>query len=727
MTFNIRIAAFAMSVLVLTLLPVQAAPRSSSGVLDSKFTYPQAETGDTADLYNGVSVRDPFRWLEDTDSPKTHDWVLQENALTRSYLDKVPARKAIESRLTELWNYERCGVPFKEGGRLFFTKNNGLQNQNVLYVQDTAKATPRVLLDPNKLSKDGTVALAQYDTTTDGKLMAYGLSSSGSDWEDWHVKDVATGKDLSDQLKWLKNASVAWTGDGTGFYYPRFDEPKSGKVLQEANYFQKVFFHKVGTPQSEDKLVYERKDQKEWGFSPVVTDDGKYLIVIVEHGTSPKNGILLQDLTDPSSKLVELFAPGVATYSPVGNEGGTFWFLSDENAPKGKLITVQTKFSNDAVDGIRSDLIKSGDDTLEQVSFINGKFICKYMRKACSAVQVYDKSGSLQQQIDLPGLGTADGFNGRQNDNETYFSYSSFTTPQTVYHLNLTNNAQNVFFKPHCKFNPDDYTTEQIIYRSKDGTEAPMFVSYKKGINLDGSNPTYLYGYGGFKISILPTFSSSNLLWMERGGVYAVATLRGGGEFGETWHQAGMKLNKQKVFDDFIGAAETLIARGYTKSAKLAIGGGSNGGLLVGACITQKPTLYGAAVAAVGVMDMLRFNKFTVGWEWEQEYGSPQNADEFKVLYGYSPLHNIKKGICYPATLITTADHDDRVVPGHSFKFAAALQAAQACDKPALIRIDSKAGHGHGKSTKKLIDEATDKWTFLTKELNVTDRQGSRD
>lgn len=726
MTTHVRMAVCALSLLLFAVLPAHSAVSNPGDTKISKLEYPPAKVGDTVDSYNGVDVRDPYRWLEDVDSPETHDWVVKENALTRAFLDKVPARRAIENRLTELWNYERSTVPFRDGGRLFYTKNNGLQNQNVLYVQDAPKAVARVLLDPNKLSKDGTVALAQYDTTVDGKLMAYGLSSSGSDWEDWHVKDVATGKDLSDQLKWLKNAGVAWKADGSGFYYPRFDEPKSGKELQEANYYQKLFFHKIGTPQSDDKLIYERKDQKELGFYPVVSDDGRYLIVVVEHGTSPKNGILLQDLADSSSKLAELFPPGIASYNAVGNDGGTFYFLSDENAPKGKLIAVQTKFSHDGVSGTKSDLIKSNDDTLEQVTYINSKFICKYMRKACSAVQIYDKNGSQQQQIELPGLGTAEGFSGRQTDNETYFSYSSFATPSTVYRLNLTDNSQSVFFKPHCKFNPDNYTTEQITCRSKDGTEVPMFISYKKGIELNGSNPTYLYGYGGFKISIMPTFSSSNLLWMERGGIYAVATLRGGGEFGESWHEAGMKLSKQKVFDDFIAAAETLIAKRYTRTDKLSIGGGSNGGLLVGACITQRPELYGAAVPAVGVMDMLRFNKFTVGWEWQQEYGSPQNAEEFKALYAYSPLHNIKKGTCYPATLITTADHDDRVVPGHSFKFAAAIQAAQGCDKPTLIRIDAKAGHGHGKSTKKLIDEATDKWTFLTKTLSVGDRQAER-
>ncbi|HEY9772983.1 MAG TPA: prolyl oligopeptidase family serine peptidase [Planktothrix sp.] len=681
--------------------------------------YPVAEKGATVDNYSGVSVADPYRWLEDTNSEKTHAWVEEENTVTRAYLDSIPERGDIAKRLRELWNYERCGVPSKFGKNLFYSKNDGLQNQNVLYVKDLARQNARVLLDPNTLSKDGTVALSTYNSTDDGTLIAYGLSASGSDWEDWYVKDVSTGKDLSDHLKWLKNAEVAWSADKSGFYYPRYDEPKQGSELQQANYYQKLFFHKIGTAQSDDKLIYERRDDKELEFAPTVTDDGNYLVVGVYHGTSPKNGILIENLKDPASKLMELFAPGKAMYSLVGNDGAKFYFLTDEGAPHARVISMDTKVADGKISGDENVIVKDHDDTIEQVSYLDGKLICRYLKDACNTVAIYDVNGKFDRMLDLPGLGAADGFTGRQSDTDTYYSYTSFNTPAVIYHIDLNNKKQDEFFKPTFKFNSDDYVTDQIFCKSKDGTTVPVFVSHKKGIALDGKNPTYLYGYGGFKISLLPFYSPSNLLWMERGGVFAVATLRGGGEYGESWHQSGMKLNKQKVFDDFIGAAQCLIDKKYTCSEKLSIGGGSNGGLLVGACITERPDLYRAAVAQVGVMDMLRFNKFTVGWEWVQEYGSPENADEFKALYAYSPLHNIKSGVCYPCTLITTADHDDRVVPGHSFKFTAAMQAVQKCDNPVLIRVDVKAGHGHGKSTEKLIDEATDKWAFLTKTLGT--------
>jgi prolyl oligopeptidase len=696
--------------------PGQASVAAPAG--DAAATaYPETEKGDTVDNYNGVSIADPYRWLEDTYAPKTLDWVKRENAVTNAYLEKIPARKSIKTRLTELWNFERCNVPSKRGERLFYTKNDGLQNQNVLYVQDSKSAQPRVLLDPNQLSKDGTVDLAGYSITDDGNLMAYGLASSGSDWQDWRVKDVTTGKDMPDLLKWLKNAEAAWTHDGKGFYYSRYDEPAPGTEMQAANYFQKLFFHKLGTAQSEDKLIYERKDNKELEFGPIVTDDGRYLVVVVDQGTSPKNGILIQDLSDSASKLVEVFPQGKAMHDPVGNDGSKFFFLTDEKGARGRVVAIDLKSGTS--DAAPQEIIKESPDTLEQATIVDNKLICRYLKDACAAVKIYSLKGELDRQVELPGLGAVTGFTGRQDDKDTYYSYTSFTTPATVFHMNLADGSQDVFFKPNCKFNPDDYTTEQIFFHSKDGTKVPMFISHKKGIKLDGSNPTYLYGYGGFKISLVPFFAASNLFWMEMGGVYALSTLRGGGEYGEEWHVAGMKHNKQKVFDDFIGAAETLIDRKYTSRQKLAIGGGSNGGLLVGACLTQRPDLYGATVPQVGVMDMLRFNKFTVGWGWTQEYGSPEDKEDFKALYKYSPLHNIKKGTCYPPTLITTADHDDRVVPGHSFKFAATLQAAQGCSKPILIRIDTKAGHGHGKSTEKLIDEASDKWAFLVDQLHM--------
>jgi prolyl oligopeptidase len=716
-------------------LIISALMLSSSASGATEIKYPPTDKGDVVDDYNNVKVADPYRWLEDANSDKTAAWVKSENAVTSAFLSKISDRPTIKARLKALWNYERCGVPIKKNSRLFYSKNDGLQNQNVLYVQNASdkNAKGAVLLDPNKLSKDGTVDLANYEITDDGRLMAYGLSSAGSDWQIWHVKDVTKNADLSDEIKFVKNGSVAFLKDGTGFYYSRYDEPAAGQELQAANYFQKLFFHKIGDAQAKDRLIYERKDQKEWEFSPTVTDDGRYLIVQIDHGTSPKNGLLIQDLQDSKSSLKEVVPVGRSMFSFVGQKNEQFWFLIDEDAPRGRIVETSWAAVSSAGGSIAKDklkeVVKESTDTLEGVATVNNSFVCSYMQDAHSSVTIHDLTGKLLTKLALPGFGTVSGFAGKLDDNDTYYSYTSFNTPAKIYHLDLKAlvdkkeaESQEVFFAPHTDFNSDDFVTEQIFFASKDGTKLPMFVSYKRGLKLDGKNPTYLYGYGGFKIPLLPTFSPSNLFWMESGGVYAMPALRGGGEYGEAWHEAGMKAKKQNVFDDFIAAAEALVARKYTCKEKLSIGGGSNGGLLVGACMTQRPELYQAAIPAVGVMDMLRFNKFTVGWGWTQEYGSPEDAEDFKSLIKYSPLHNIKKGVCYPATMVTTADHDDRVVPGHSFKFAAALQAAQStehCNNPVLIRIDTKAGHGHGKSTEKVIDEATDKWAFLFEELGV--------
>ncbi|MGH9547921.1 MAG: prolyl oligopeptidase family serine peptidase, partial [Terriglobales bacterium] len=492
--------------------------------------------------------------------------------------------------------------------------------------------------------------------------------------------------------------------------------PRAGHELHEANYYEKVFFHKLGDAQSRDKLVYERKDEKEWGFAPVITDDGRFLVIYISVGTSHKNGLLIQDLKDAAGRLTLFLKPGTTMMAPIANEGTTFWMLTDDNAPRSRIVTVDLA---KGLDVERKEIVKEADDALQSASLINNRLICLYLKHARSSVKIFSPQGQFVKELELPGLGTAAGFNGRQTDRDTYYSYASFNAPSVVRHLNLADFSQETFFAPKTSFNPDDYTTDQIFYNSKDGTKLPMFVCYKKGTQLNGNNPTYLYGYGGFRISLAPFYSPSNMMWMERGGIFAMPNLRGGSEYGEAWHEAGMKHNKQKVFDDFISAAETLIAKKYTSTKKLAIGGASNGGLLVGACLTQRPDLYGAAVPAVGVMDMLRFHKFTVGWEWTQEYGTPDDPEDFKTLFAYSPLHNIKKGVCYPPTLITTADHDDRVVPGHSFKFAATLQEAQGCPNPILIRIETKAGHGAGKSTTKQIEETADKWTFLSRVLNM--------
>jgi len=682
----------------------------------ARLHYPATRATNQVDVYHGVSVPDPYRWLEDDNSPETKAWVEAQNKVTFDYLAKIPQRDPIKQRLTKLWNYERYGVPFKEGSRYFYSKNDGLQNQSVLYTLPTLAAEPRVLLDPNKLSVDGTVALAGLSISDDGNLMAYGLSGSGSDWQEWKVRDVRTGQDLSDHLQWVKFSGASWTKDGRGFYYSRYDEPTEAEKLTRVNYFHKLYYHRIGTPQSEDQLVYQRPDHKDWGFGGDVTDDGRYLIITVSQGTAPQTRVFYRDLTKPDDAVVELLNEFDALYDFVDNDGPVFWFRTDLNAPRGRLIAIDTSKPERAN---WHELIPQSAETLTSVNALNNSFVCSYLKDAHSQVKVFSLAGQPLYEVALPGIGSVGGFNGKRQDRETFFSYTSYTMPGTVYRYDLTQRTSEVFRAPKVDFNPANYETKQVFYPSKDGTRVPMFITHKRGLKLDGRNPTLLYGYGGFNISITPGFSVANLVWMEMGGVYAVPNLRGGGEYGEDWHQAGMKLRKQNVFDDFIAAAEWLIANKYTSARKLAISGGSNGGLLVGACETQRPDLFGACLPAVGVMDMLRFNKFTIGWAWTSDYGSPENPDEFAALRTYSPLHNIRPGINYPATMITTGDHDDRVVPAHSFKFAAALQAAQAGPAPTLIRIETKAGHGAGKPTAKIIEEASDKLAFLVKNLGM--------
>lgn len=681
-----------------------------------RLTYPPSPKSDRVDNYHGTQVPDPYRPLEDPDSQETKAWVEAQNKVTFAYLNEIPAREKIKQRLTKLWNYEKYSIPFKEGDRYFYFKNDGLQNQSVLYTLKTLDAEPKVLLDPNKLSEDGTIALSGVAVSEDGKLLAYGLSTSGSDWQEWKVRDVETGKDLEDHLKWIKFSGASWTHDGKGFFYSRYDEPKEKTKLEDVNYYQKLYYHRLGTPQSQDTLIYHRQDHKEWGFNGGVTEDGRYLIISVWLGTDPKNLVFYKDLTKPNAEVVELISEFEADYSFIDNNDSVFYFRTDLAAPRGRVIAIDTK--NPAREH-RRQIIKQAAETLESVGILNNQFVADYLKDARSQIKIFDLNGKLVREVELPGIGSAGGFNGKRSDTETFYSFTSFTTPGTIYRYNMVSGKSQVFRLPKVDFNPADYETKQVFYRSKDGTQVPIFITHKKGIKLDGNNPTYLYGYGGFSISLTPFFSVSNLVWMEMGGVTAIANIRGGGEYGEEWHQAGMKQKKQNVFDDFIGAAQWLIDNGYTKRAKLAIGGGSNGGLLVGASITQRPDLFGAALPDVGVMDMLRFHKFTIGWAWTSEYGSPDNPEEFKALYAYSPLHHLKAGTAYPATMITTADHDDRVVPAHSFKFAATLQAAHAGDAPVLIRIETKAGHGAGKPTTKIIEEAADKWAFLVRTLDV--------
>jgi prolyl oligopeptidase len=684
--------------------------------MKQKFVYPQAKKVDQVDDYHGTKVTDPYRWLEDPDSAESRAWIEAQNKLTFSFLDQIPERARLKERLTKLWNYERYGIPLKEGGQYFFEKNDGLQNQNVLYVASLLNEQGRVLLDPNTLAADGTIALSGYAISHDGKYLAYGLAASGSDWNEWKVREVATGKDLSDHLKWVKFSGAAWTKDGQGFFYSRYDEPNEKTKLEDVNYFQKLYYHRLGTPQSADLLVYERKDQKEWGFAGDVSEDGRYLLISVWQGTDPRNRFFFKDLRQPDAKVVELITELEAAYNFIGNDGATFYFRTDLNAPRGRLIAIDT--ANPAKANWR-ELIPQAAEALESVTLVGEHFIASYLKDARTQVKVFSLQGKLVREVQLPGIGTAVGFGGKRKDSETFFAFTSFTTPTTIYRYDVKTGQNTIHRQPKVDFKPSDYETKQVFYTSRDGTRVPMFITHKKGSKLDGQNPTLLYGYGGFNVSLTPAFSLKNLVWMELGGIYAQPNLRGGAEYGEEWHLAGTKAKKQNVFDDFIAAAEWLITNKYTSTPKLAIHGGSNGGLLVGACMTQRPELFGAALPAVGVLDMLRFHKFTIGWAWTSDYGSPDNLEDFKALYAYSPLHNLKPGTKYPPTLITTADHDDRVVPAHSFKFAAALQAAQGGDAPVFIRIETKAGHGAGKPTAKLIEEIADQWGFLVKVLNI--------
>ncbi|WP_414412316.1 prolyl oligopeptidase family serine peptidase [Synechococcus sp. O70.1] len=677
--------------------------------------YPPSHPDPTVvDIYHGQPVPDPYRWLEDLDSERTRAWVEAQNRLTFDYLQRIPARQRLLERLRQLWNYEKYSQPFKEGGRYFYFKNDGLQNQSVLYTQESLEAEARVLLDPNTLSEDGTVALSGIAISRDGRYLAYGLSRSGSDWQEWKVRDIATGEDLPDHLRWIKFSGASWTPDGQGFFYSRYDEPPPGREYESANYFQKLYYHRLGTPQSEDLLVYHRPDQKEWGFAGGVTEDGNYLIISVWRGTDPKNLLFYKDLRDPNLPVVELIREFEADYSFVGNDGSRFWLLTDLDAPRRRLVAIDLDNP-----GQVQEVIPEAEETLQGVSLINNQFVAFYLKDAHTQIKTFALDGTYLGEIPLPGLGSASGFGGKRYDTETFYTFTSFTTPPTIYRYDFTTGRSTLFRQPQVDFDPQAYEVQQVFYPSKDGTRIPMFLVHRRGLARTGDHPTLLYGYGGFGISLTPSFSVGLVAWLEMGGVYAQPNLRGGGEYGEAWHQAGTKLNKQKVFDDFIAAAEWLVANGYTNPSKLAISGGSNGGLLVGACLTQRPDLFAAALPAVGVFDMLRFHKFTIGWAWISEYGSPEDPEEFKALYAYSPLHNLKPGTAYPATLITTADHDDRVVPAHSFKFAAALQAAQGGSQPILIRIDTKAGHGAGKPTTKLIEETADRWAFLVEVLGI--------
>ena len=704
----------------ITGMAVAVAATADTSRKPKRMSYPVTKTVDHVDTYHGVAVKDPYRWLEDANSPETVAWVEAENKVTFDYLQQIPGRDRINKRLTTLWNYERFGVPFKEGGRYFYNRNTGLQNQSVLLTADTLSAEARVLIDPNTLSKDGTVAMAGMSVSEDGKRIAYATADAGSDWQVWHVRDIETGKDTDDVLKWAKFTGAAWSKDNTGFYYSRYDEPKEGTALQGANYYQKVYYHTVGTLQSDDKLIYKRDDQKEWGFGAGETEDGKYLILYVSQGTEKNNRVYYRDLAKGmDSPVVELLNKLDASYGLIGNDGAVFYFQTDKNAPRSRVIAIDTAKPDEAN---WREIIPQSADTLQGVSLFGNEFIASYLKDARTVVRRFDLNGKSLGEISLPGIGSAGGFGGRRDATETFYSFTGYTTPTTIYRYDLKSHKSEVYKKPNVAFDPAKFETKQVFYTSKDGTRIPMFITHRKGVKLDGTNPTILYGYGGFNASMTPYFSTANAVWMEMGGIYAVANIRGGGEYGESWYLNGRRDKKQNVFDDFIAGAEYLIREKYTSTPKIAIEGGSNGGLLVGACMTQRPDLFGAALPAVGVMDMLRFNKFTIGWAWASDYGEPDKSEvDFKVNLAYSPYHNIKPGVKYPATLVTTSDHDDRVVPAHSFKFAAALQAAQTAQgadaPPTLIRIETRAGHGAGKPTAKIIEELSDIYGFLSAAL----------
>ena len=696
-----------------------------TSILDAQsITYPPARKGDVVDDYHGTKVADPYRWLEDVDSPETRSWVEAENRVTFAYLEQIPERERIRRRLTALWDYPKYGAPFKKGGRYFFFKNSGLQNQAVLYTQSALTAEPEILLDPNTLSADGTVALSILAFAEDGRTMVYGTSGSGSDWQEFRVRDVTTKQDKSDHLKWIKFSGAAWTHDGAGFFYSRYPEPAQGAdAMLDVNRNQKVYYHKLGTDQSADRLIYERPDHPDWGFGVEVSADGRYAVYQVWLGTDRRNRVYYQDLGDPKkprldAPVVRLLDEFDASYGFVGNSAALFFFQTDNAAPRSRIIAVDTRKPQPSA---WRELVAQAPDPIEGSQIIHNTFVVRYLHDAASQLRLFGLDGKPVGggEVKLPTLGSIASVTGEPRDDEMFYAFTSFLYPTTIFRHDFKTGASTVFKAPEIAFDAAGYETVQVFYRSKDGTRAPLFLTYKKGLKRDGSNPTYLYAYGGFNVNMTPGFSIGVLGWLEMGGVYAQAVLRGGSEYGEEWHQAGMLDRKQNVFDDFIAAAEYLIAEGYTSPPKLAIGGGSNGGLLIGAVLNQRPELFGAALPAVGVMDMLRFHKFTIGWAWVTEYGSADSVAQFPALLRYSPIHNMKPGTKYPPTLVTTADHDDRVVPGHSFKYAATLQATQAGPAPVLIRIETKAGHGAGKPTAKIIEEQTDRWAFLVHNLRM--------
>ena len=675
---------------------------------DLPLDYPEARRMDYTDDYFGTSVADPYRWMEDLDAPELNSWVETQNRISVPFLEGLVGQGDIQARLTELWNYERFGVPFKEGGLYFFTRNDGLQDQDVLFVAESLEVEPRVLIDPNGFSDDATIALAGWSVSPDGRYVAYSTSDGGTDWNTWHVREVATGEDRADAVAFTKFTGASWIPNGLGFFYSRYPVGPDGEGDGQAQV--KVYFHPVGVNQEEDELVYAVEDSDSRNPYGTVTEDGRYLILNLFEGYN-ENAIYYRDLGAPSGQVVRLLDDWDALYTFVGNDGPVFFFHTNKDAPRNRVISIDIR-SPDSSEW--NEIIPEAQETLESVSYVGGVFVGQYLKDASSLVRLFSREGEVIRDVSLPGIGTVGGFDGHWDDPETFFTFQSYTVPPTLHRYDVGTGESSVFRETEVDVDPSDYETIQLFYTSADGTQVPMFLTYKAGLEMTGQNPTLLYGYGGFNISGTPSFRADRMVWLEMGGIFAHANLRGGGEYGEEWHLAGTKTNKQNVFDDYIAAAEYLISEGYTSTPRLAIQGGSNGGLLVGAVMTQRPELFGAALPAVGVLDMLRYHTASLNArQWSSDYGLSENEEDFRALYAYSPYHNVREGACYPPTLVTTAERDDRVVPWNSFKFGAALQHAQACESPILMRVETRAGHGAGKPTWMRIEEVADAWAFL--------------
>lgn len=699
---------------LLLILPVILSVMASCKKEVKTWTYPDSKKSDVSDVYFGDTVPDPYRWLENDTAADVKEWVKEQNAVTDQYMATIPFRESLYQEFTRIWDFPKYGTPSKKGNRRFFMKNDGLQNQYVLYMQTGEDGEPEVLLDPNTFSEDGTIALSGISISNDGKYLAYKTSTGGSDWNEIRVMDIESRKMLEDHLHWIKFSGIAWLDDG--FFYSAYDAPEKGSELSGKNEFHKVYFHKIGEPQSHDKLFFEDPRNPQLSVSVATDEDGKFIFLSSSQGTSG-NRLMVKEAKGTNTSFHTINGDFDYDFDVVDVVDDKLLIMTNYKAPRYRLILVDP-FRTEETHW--QEFVPETDAVLRSASYIGGKIITTYLRDAKSMAMVYDKDGSFMHEVQFPTIGTVSGFSGDKNDNEAFYSFSSYTYPTTIYKYDVARNTSEIFHKVDVAYNPEDYETKQIFFKSKDGKEVPMFVTHRKGIRLDGNNPLLLYGYGGFNISLTPGFSVSNMPFIDNGGVYVVVNLRGGGEYGKEWHEAGTKLQKQNTFDDFISAAEWLIENKYTSSDKLAILGGSNGGLLVGACMTQRPDLFKVALPQVGVLDMLRYHKFTIGWAWAGDYGtSDESAEMYAYLKGYSPLHNIKEGVSYPATLVTTADHDDRVVPAHSFKFIATLQEKDAGKNPVLIRIETDAGHGAGKPTSKVIEETTDRWAFTMYNLGM--------